>query len=511
MNGYIKCGKACVEMKITKSIICLLLVSLLIFSLSSCGALSGGDTVMRYGSLSLNESDYLYIASVVKDSMVYYYQYYLYNATGTVYGESDILAMQMDENGKTISDYVSDAIVETAKRVLIIEKLCADAGITITDQSSLDEINSYVDELEYAYGGQDLFEIELAKMGFTRSSVERYERFNKLISLYSDYRYGDSGTAKIPSSTVNEKFLSTYFKFEGCIFSFKTEDDEGNSTDYLFDYTDDEIKTYFDENYAKVKHILYRTVDSSGKALSDEEVAKAKADAEAALDAITKGEKTIDDFASENDDSSVEYTFTHDEMVDEFENAAFDMTVGEVRLVKTEYGYHVVEKEALTDTDLNGTVGDDGKTTGGKHDEVIKNMSTARIRAEAEAYYEKLKSGETTSFNTESKDYYYYEKPAVITSGTTNYSTLETAITEASVGDYILKEISGDGVFVVRKLELTGDDITDDIYSTIEKAMISDTFYDYIISFNDVVEVDNDVISRFTVASIPALDDKFYS
>ncbi len=498
-------------MKKIKNMISLFLVIALMLSFCSCGVLSGGDVVMRYGDKTLNESDYLYIASIVKDNVVYYYQYYLYQMTGTVYQEADILKQSFSEDGKTVSDYIKEAIDETAKRVLIIEHLCDEAGLTITDESSINEISTYVDELEYAYGGKDLFEIELAKMGFVRSSIERYERYNYLLNLYSDFRYGDNGVAKIPESSVTEKFLSEYFSFEGCIYSFLTEDKDGNNTQYIFDLTDDEIKTYFYENYVKVNHVLYKTVDATGKELSKEEVEKAKSDAESALAAIQSGEKTLDDFKHATDDSGYTYTFTKGKMVKEFEELSFDLEIGAVGIAKTQYGYHVIEKLELSDTDLFGTTDADGNTKGSIKVSVAAAMSADKIRFEANECFEKLKSGELDGFVKEDKDYYFYEKPAVTTDGKTNYSDLEKAIKDAKVGEYILKEISNDGVFIVKKLELKADDITEEIYSTIEDTLINDAFYQYILSFNDDIEINNEVISRFDVASIPALDDNFYS
>ena len=48
-------------------------------------------------------------------------------------------------------------------------------------------------------------------------------------------------------------------------------------------------------------------------------------------------------------------------LVEAFEKASFEMNVGDVRLVKTEYGYHIIEKLEKTDTDLYGTKTEDGK------------------------------------------------------------------------------------------------------------------------------------------------------
>ena len=138
-------------------------------------------------------------------------------------------------------------------------------------------------------------------------------------------------------------------------------------------------------------------------------------------------------------------------------------------------------------------------------------MSISRIEGEAKALYEKLASGEITEFPTEGEEYYTYEEPVAFTSGSTNYADIEEALLKAEVGEYIIKDYSGDGVFIVKKLELTAEDLDDTIYEKIESSLVSDSYYQYLNSFIDGIVINTEVLERFNVSEIPMLDENFYS
>lgn len=121
--------------------------------------------------------------------------------------------------------------------------------------------------------------------------------------------------------------------------------------------------------YVTAKHILISTVDESGNALSDEEVAAAQQKAQELyeeLSGITDTTELLAAFdermAAYNEDEGAAYfpdgyTFTTGEMVEEFEAAAFALEEYQVSApVKTTYGYHVLLR---LPTDGNSVVGYD--------------------------------------------------------------------------------------------------------------------------------------------------------
>ncbi len=99
-----------------------------------------------------------------------------------------------------------------------------------------------------------------------------------------------------------------------------------------------------------VAHILVSFDDyKSGSKITDEEKAKAKAEAQKILDEYLAGEKTQEAFEKlgneKTADSNVVYTnIPEGQMVAEFEDWSFDeaRTAGDTGIVETQYGYHIM-------------------------------------------------------------------------------------------------------------------------------------------------------------------------
>ena len=83
--------------------------------------------------------------------------------------------------------------------------------------------------------------------------------------------------------------------------------------------------------------------------MREEEEGVLKTEIEAKLKQITDGEKTYEDFVKENQDSNLEYLVSDNtNFVESFKKAAKEMTVGEIRNVQSEYGFHVMRKVEIT-------------------------------------------------------------------------------------------------------------------------------------------------------------------
>ena len=510
-------------MRSSLKLLCLLIVACMALSLAACSGSSGGtdasdgtkvmevngDYVLKFGDTVFDESDYLYLAEMMKDYYVYYQQQYYYQYYNQSIDEATALNMAIDSDGTTLAQYIADSVLEFAQQIVVIEKLCADAGIEITDESALEAISSDLADLEYAYGGEDLFDIALTRLGLTRNAINRYNSFQYLYKLYYDYRFGDNGVAPVSDSSIKEYFNNNFLKFDGAVFSYV---DSENSGYVKFVYGEQQIKDYFYGNYVKVAHVLYKTSDSTGVALSDGEVAAAEEKANAALAAIKSGEKTHADFKAENEDNGYEYVFTYGEMVTEFENAAFEMTDGEVRVVKTKYGYHLMLKETLNDTDLYGTADESGNVTGDRSDEIIIALTKQDIKAKADELYAGLTDGSIEDFpeSVENFENYSYSSASTLDKSNSSYDTIVKLIDDVAVGGYKMQEYSGSGIYIFRRLAPGESDLTDDIYSNIKESLSQDAFVEYVASFFDSIAVNREVIDRFDILTIPALEEEFY-
>ena len=483
-------------MKSIKRILLLLVAALMLLSTFSCSG-KKDEAALTYEGNSISASDYNYILTYIKSQVVSYYRS-AYSYSGVTLSEADVLSLSLGSGGKTVADGIREDTIELCRKILVIENMCAQSDLRITDESDISAVEAYISNVEFQYGGSDLFDIALARMGFTRDGIRRYENLSRLYNLLYEKRYGDSGDTKLPESDITKEFLKNYYNYEGAVFAYpESTEDSG--------YTDEEIKTYFFENFVKVAHVLYMTVDkTTGKELSEEKVAEAKSKAEAALEALSSGEKKLEDYKSENEDTGYEYIFTRKDMVSEFSDAAFEMEVGEYRCVKTQYGYHVMQKLELTEADYKGS--SDG---GGKKKDTVTAMQREKVDAEAKAFYVKLVSGEIKDFPAEDEKEkgYYYNKPSIISKTDKSSSSIVKMIESAKDG-LAYQEVSS-GVYVIRVLELKAENITDDVKSSIYSSLASQAFFDYLTEYSDKVTVNEDIVNRYDVNTLPMLETEF--
>ncbi|NCB52488.1 MAG: hypothetical protein EOM54_11520 [Clostridia bacterium] len=128
--------------------------------------------------------------------------------------------------------------------------------------------------------------------------------------------------------------------------------DYGENGEKLSD--EDAVQDASADGYMMAKHILFRTTDDSGNALSDEDKAAKYKKAEDVLAQLTaaKSEDVLalfDTLMNENsEDSGLSYypngyLFQSGEMISEFEDAVVGLKEGEYSgIVETSYGYHII-------------------------------------------------------------------------------------------------------------------------------------------------------------------------
>ena len=122
---------------------------------------------------------------------------------------------------------------------------------------------------------------------------------------------------------------------------------------------DETLKTFFNDNFLKAKHILKLTTDEqTGQPLDD----KKKSEAKAKIDALLKDARSGADFdklvADESQDPGSQsqpegYVFTEGEMVTEFYEGTKALKIDGISdVIETSYGYHVIKRLALSDEDF---------------------------------------------------------------------------------------------------------------------------------------------------------------
>lgn len=122
------------------------------------------------------------------------------------------------------------------------------------------------------------------------------------------------------------------------------------------EYSEEQEKEYFKEHYRRAKHILIATKDmTTGEEYDEDKQEEAKQKAEELLEKAKNGED-FDALISENSEDPGSktnpdgYVFTDNEMVTEFQDGVDSLQTGEFTLVKSDYGYHVIQRLALDET-----------------------------------------------------------------------------------------------------------------------------------------------------------------
>lgn len=275
------------------------------------------ETVMESAGNEVPAELYCYFLGYTCSSLEY--QVGMYNAYYGMYGEL------LNEDGtinwtaslsddQTISQLAKEQAEKTVKFNTAMENMAAANGVSITeeDRAALEEDRaSLVEQL----GSEEKFTAYLEKMGVSLETFDRITQEEYLFDHLTDL--------------VMEEGSPLYLAPEGY----------------------DQYATYAD-------HILLSTVDSStNEALSEEEIAKKKAMAEAILAQLEASDDAVALFAELADTYSEDpgrasnpsgYIYTPGTMVTEFEDAASALQPGEFSgIVESAYGYHIILRRDL--------------------------------------------------------------------------------------------------------------------------------------------------------------------
>lgn len=225
------------------------------------------------------------------------------------------------DNKKAI-DVARENALDNMVSVKVQVQKAKEEGLTLTSDDR-DDIRKEKKNLIQQYGGENGFNEQLKKWQVTS------DIFNNILE---DYKY---------ASKLQEKYMT---------------EDEKIST-----VTDEEIQAKYDterdnslRNSIFAKHILImpheesETEDGTKVETVTDEQAKAKA--QEILDRVNAGEdfETLMRQYSEDSETSYDgYSFTHGDgsFIEEFDNAAYELGIGEVSgLVKTSFGYHIIKR-----------------------------------------------------------------------------------------------------------------------------------------------------------------------
>ena len=193
---------------------------------------------------------------------------------------------------------------------------------------------------------KDAYLNQIAQFGFSDQTYQNFMYISQCYQALNDYYFGENGV-NTPS--------------------------------------DEDIQKYYEDNYITAKHILITTVDpASGETKRTDE--EAKKEAQSILDRINAGEDFDTLMNQYSEDTGLSnnpngYTFTEGQMVTEFYDGAKALAEDEVsELVKSNYGYHIIKRVKLDDSQLDNFKSDIISAISGSMDELLQQwMDEAQV------------------------------------------------------------------------------------------------------------------------------------
>lgn len=274
-------------------------------------------------------------------------------------GLADDEAWAGEIDGMPAGDYLKNDALETAKLYRVVQTKAAEMGVE-PSEADMAEIDAQMQQVSDS----------LASQGLT-------------VQQWLDTR--------CISEDAFRKLNTVYYLNSGLIEKLSAEGTELTPTD-------ESMKAMLDaSSIYNVKHILLSTMNDDQTAMSDEEKAAVKAEAEALLaqiraaaDPAAEFDKVMNERSDDGRDADGNlyapdgYLSYSGQMVPEFEKAALALQVGEISdLVETEYGYHIIERLSA-DTDETRAIFPDYQMN------VVIDQWVADAKVETTAEYDNL-------------------------------------------------------------------------------------------------------------------------
>lgn len=285
--------------------------------LAACALVScSPESVMTYGSHSINENEFSYYLATYKGK---YAQTYADFKNTPEYFSSVVT-----DDGQTVEDVLYSAVVHNVEMTLVCEQMFDDYGLSLS-RSVEDTINSYIDDFvdEYADGSRNKFNAALGAYGVNINMLKKiYLRDEKVSALY-DALYGTNGIIGI---------------------------------------TDEDRQNYLDENYVRVRHIyvnnkyMYASDEDGVQEYTDDGLRKKReltaeelAAKQALIDAIDESlaegadfDEVYDAFSEDKYYKNGYYISENMDFIEDVTDSAMSLEVGEYKKIETDYGTHYI-------------------------------------------------------------------------------------------------------------------------------------------------------------------------
>lgn len=285
----------------------------------------GAETVLTVNGDAVTADEY-------SGYMLYNMQYY-----ASMYAQMGLTDLWSNEDmAKSLGASMPEAAEQQAIYARVVMQKFNELGLKLSynEQKEMASVrrNSIANTTKDAYLNQ------IAQFGFSDQTYQNFMYISQCYQALNDYYFGEDGV-NTPS--------------------------------------DEDIQKYYEDNYITAKHILITTVDpASGETKRTDE--EAKKEAQSILDRINAGEDFDTLMNQYSEDTGLSnnpngYTFTEGQMVTEFYDGAKALAEDEVsELVKSSYGYHIIKRVKLDDSQLDNFKSDIVSAISGSMDELLQ-------------------------------------------------------------------------------------------------------------------------------------------
>lgn len=293
----------------------------------------GAETVLTVNGDAVTADEY-------SGYMLYNMQYY-----ASMYAQMGLTDLWSNEDmAKSLGASMPEAAEQQAIYARVVMQKFNELGLKLSynEQKEMASVrrNSIANTTKDAYLNQ------IAQFGFSDQTYQNFMYISQCYQALNDYYFGENGV-NTPS--------------------------------------DEDIQKYYEDNYITAKHILITTVDpASGETKRTDE--EAKKEAQSILDRINAGEDFDTLMNQYSEDTGLSnnpngYTFTEGQMVTEFYDGAKALAEDEVsELVKSRYGYHIIKRVKLDDSQLDNFKSDIISAISGSMDELLQQwMDEAQV------------------------------------------------------------------------------------------------------------------------------------
>lgn len=293
----------------------------------------GAETVLTVNGDAVTADEY-------SGYMLYNMQYY-----ASMYAQMGLTDLWSNKDmAKSLGASMPEAAEQQAIYARVVMQKFNELGLKLSynEQKEMASVrrNSIANTTKDAYLNQ------IAQFGFSDQTYQNFMYISQCYQALNDYYFGENGV-NTPS--------------------------------------DEDIQKYYEDNYITAKHILITTVDpASGETKRTDE--EAKKEAQSILDRINAGEDFDTLMNQYSEDTGLSnnpngYTFTEGQMVTEFYDGAKALAEDEVsELVKSNYGYHIIKRVKLDDSQLDNFKSDIVSAISGSMDELLQQwMDEAQV------------------------------------------------------------------------------------------------------------------------------------